>query len=357
MMTSASSLAFPGSKTLAGWWRQLTSHRPLSMAVAYLFLHRVEAPVVFLQPKKIDRFSLLVLQALKMDSQRGQAEEATLLERLQTRLHLERQVVLQVLRALQVEGLAGIDSGGVWSVNSRGLLAIKNGEVPVDCCERRTFHFLERCDPAGVRSQPPCFLNLRGNSGTPWQPDDAYPFDVALLRHCLDQPEARKQQFGFPVDVRQIPDLIPAEGDSVWQRVIVDRPERRLLVLALAAGQNQPRLLGFSARQEGWVLSSTEPVLVLDTGWQEIFPELSEPSLESCGQAWQSWAKPRGLSDSDIAGSVLHLAGHRLRVTLPRAALDHLRNTRSEVFKGDTWLLIGDGRVRCAVNLELVPQE
>src|SRR5712691_6938591 len=120
MMISAASLAFPGSKTLAGWWRQLTSHKPLSIGVGYLFLHRIEAPVVYLKPKKIERFSLLVLQALEWDAPRGEPGEPALLERRHARLHLERPVIVQLLRVLQAEGLAGIDADGNWAVSARG---------------------------------------------------------------------------------------------------------------------------------------------------------------------------------------------------------------------------------------------
>ncbi len=70
-------------------------------------------------------------------------------------------------------------------------------------------------------------------------------------------------------------------------------------------------------------------------------------------QAWQAWALPRGLTESQIADSTLLTAGHRLRVQAPDAVLDHLRATRSDVFKGDSWLLLGDGRVRAAANLEM----
>jgi hypothetical protein len=357
MMISASSLAFPGSKTLAGWWRQLTIHKPLSFAVGYLFLHRVEAPVIFSHAKKIDRFSLLVLQALEMDARCNGTEAAAPLQRLQTRLYFDRPVILQILRTLQVEGLADIQPDGSWALSARGRLGIKNGEVPVESCERRVFHFLERCDSVGARSHPPHFLNMRGGAGTPWPPGDAYPFDVSIVRHCTEQAEAWKQQFGFPLDIRRIPDLADGDDQSAWQRIVVDRPERQLVVLALTAGANQPRLLGFAARQEGWVLASTEPVLALDAGWQEIFPELHTPSPEGFRQAWHAWAQPRGITEDQLAACTPEWTGHRLRVQAPASVLDHLRATRSEVLKGDSWILVGDGRVRTAANLEVVKIE
>ena len=358
MMISASSLAFPGSKTLAGWWRQLSSHKPLSFGVGYLFLHRVEAPVVFSQAKKIERFSLLILQALEMDCQRAGAGETPLLDRLEARLHLDRPVILQLLRTLQTEGLAGVQPDGNWSITARGRLGIKTGEVPVENCERRVFHFLERCDPTGARSYPPHFLNLRGAGGTPWQPGDSYPFDASLVRHCAEQTEIWKQQFGFPLDICRIPNMAEDDAEpSAWQHIILDRPERLLVVLVLVAGTDQPRLLGFAARQEGWVLATAEPVLVMDTGWREIFLELNSPRLDALQQAWHAWAQPRGVSESLLASCAIEMGGHRLRVHAPASVLDHLRATRSEVFKGDSWILVGDGRIRAAANLEAVKIE
>src|SRR5436309_1662012 len=42
-MDSASSLAYPGSRVLAGWCRQLQPHAPAALWVGYLWVHRVEA--------------------------------------------------------------------------------------------------------------------------------------------------------------------------------------------------------------------------------------------------------------------------------------------------------------------------
>jgi hypothetical protein len=124
-------------------------------------------------------------------------------------------------------------------------------------------------------------------------------------------------------------------------------------VLALVAGADQPRLLRFAARQDGWALSASEPVLTLENAWQELFPELADPLPDQLRQAWQAWALPRGLSQSQADACTLTLADNRLHVQAPSAVTDHLRATRSDVFKGDTWLLLGDGRVRKAVNLVL----
>src|SRR5262249_35580821 len=44
-MMVSSSLAYPGSRSLAGWWRQLAPLHPRAVWLAHLLLHRVEALV------------------------------------------------------------------------------------------------------------------------------------------------------------------------------------------------------------------------------------------------------------------------------------------------------------------------
>src|SRR5262245_39636042 len=113
-MTGAPSLAFPGSRTLAGWWRQLAPHHPRQLWVGHLLLHRVEAPARLTRICHPDAFTLLLLKALVLESP---AEGAgTPLESLEGRLHLGRQVLLQVLRGLAAEGLAGPEAAGGWAL-------------------------------------------------------------------------------------------------------------------------------------------------------------------------------------------------------------------------------------------------
>src|SRR5262249_38746862 len=99
-MTVASSLAFPGSRTLAGWWRQLAPFRPFALWTGHLFLHHVEALVRLNRACRPDPFTLLVLKALTL---------ATTAAGLDALLHLGKQVVGQVLRVLAEEGLVQSD--------------------------------------------------------------------------------------------------------------------------------------------------------------------------------------------------------------------------------------------------------
>jgi len=250
------------------------------------------------------------------------------------------------LRRLQVEGL--VDISGRWAPTPLGRHGLHHGHYAVETTERRVFHFLEACDAVGQRTRPPHFLNLRGIHGTPWYANAAHPFDAAWLRQCLDQPEEWKQTRGFPADIVRVLEQ-PAHGEetSAWQRVLVDHPEQALAVLILAGGAGGPRLLGFTARQEGWQLHMTEPLLVLDRGWEELFPEMIVPAQDVLDRAWRGWAQAHGIPETEMR--VLGLAGHRLQMQAPASAVARLR-----AIKGDTWLLLGEGHLRPALQLEFV---
>src|SRR5262249_28401338 len=141
-------------------------------------------------------------------------------------------------------------------------------------------------------------------------------------------------------------------------RIILDRPERLVAALVLAAagrGENRGRLLGFAVQPEGWVLQVQEPVFVLEADWQEVFPELAvDLPAELWQQAWRNWCQPRSLPGAEVDACALERQGHRLRVTATPRVIERLRAARSDVFKGEAWLLAGTGRLRAAAQLELV---
>ena len=63
-MTAVPPWTFPGSRTLAGWWRQLAPLQPRQLWVGHLLFHRVEALVGLNQMRRPDRFTRLVLDAI-----------------------------------------------------------------------------------------------------------------------------------------------------------------------------------------------------------------------------------------------------------------------------------------------------
>src|SRR5262249_49616019 len=111
-MTAPSSLAFPGSRTLAGWWRQLVPLGPQALWVGHLFLHRVEALVASISSQSLQALDRFVLQAVAAENvASAQPAADDFLRRLDTRLHLGEGFLRQALRGLADEGLVGPGGG------------------------------------------------------------------------------------------------------------------------------------------------------------------------------------------------------------------------------------------------------
>jgi hypothetical protein len=371
-MTAGPALAFPGSRTLAGWWRQLSPLRPEALRVGHLLLHHVEALTRLRATYRPGDFPLLVLRALALESpgrphpsgtgnnHAGEAASEGQLRRLDRHLGLGRPLLLQVLQDLTRRGLAEHDPRTGWAVAGPGRQALAHGEVPHESFERRAFYFLEREGAAAGERPPPAFLPLRLPAGAPWPAAADWGFDVHVLRSCLDRPAAWKQRSGFPAEVAEVvlPDRpaepLPADVPA-WQRVAVDRPEHLAVVLAAVPGEAGSRLVGFAVRQDGWHLDTEEPLLSLAEGWAEDLPDLAaEPAAEDWRVSWRQWCQQRGLPAAEADASELKPAGVVLRVRPGTRLLERLREARSDALKGDAWLLAGEGRVRAAARVEVV---
>lgn len=374
-MIGASSLAFPGSKTLASWWRQLAHWQPLMLWVGHLFVHRVEALVGSVRSQPLDPLNLFLLKALDLEGQIVAEDNATgptatsevrlsvPLARLDARLGLGSAFLLQSLRQLAQDGLVEKDNRSHWLLTGQGRLALAQGHFNRCQHERRVFPFVERLDAAGLRLASPHFLHLRKVTGIPWQPSEDFMFQIDWLQVALEHDNDWKRNFGFPSDVRSIVSLSPGQAANhqanpelppPGQRIVVDHAER-LLVALFTSASNPACLLGLAARQEGWLLQTAELLLTLEQGWPEVLPELTlSTQQESARLAWRNWGKTAGLQTAETDAGQVTYAANRLRVCLPDAVLQKLRGLRSDVFKGDTWLLLGEGRLRAAAILEVV---
>ncbi len=360
-MTAPAPLAFPGSRTLAGWWRQLAPLQPRGLWIAHLFLHRIEALVSVVRPCRADLFQQLILKALALAA----GESAGQLDR---RLHLGSPFLGRVLAGLQREGLVASSPESPWRLTPTGRQALEHGEYPRVFQERRTFAFMESTLP----DQPPHFLNLNPAPGIPWLAPEGWGFDPAVLQGCIEQPVQWKQRVGFPLDVQKLlvaeetpdPDTSAANGKrdselprarSSWQRVMLDRPERLLTALVvLPAVDGGECLHGYPIRQEGWAMQA-EPAFTLPAGWQEIFPELElEPPPEQWRDAWRMWCQPRGLTGPETESCPLRREGHRLQAELTSRFVERLRSARNDALKGEAWILAGEERIRTAAQLEIL---
>lgn len=345
-MSGSASLPFPGSRTLAGWWRQLAPYQPQAMWVGHLFLHRVEALVRVTRPQRPDRLTRLLLQALAFAAASAPANTLT---NLADRLHLDAALTAQLLRQLAREGLIDVADDG-WRVNARGQAVLDHGEYVCDHEERRVFYFVDpETDPRTQHYVPLQMTNTSPASG------EARPFEVHVLQTAIQQSPQWKATHGFPPEVCEL--LQPAEEatPSSWRRLVVAHPERLLTALVLApAGASGPALLSFAVRHESWNLLSSAPVLHLHCDRHDLATRLSAlPSLEEWRQAWQTWCATRGIAPDAASACTLECHAARLRVRISPRIHEHLRTTRSEALKGETWLLAGDGAIRAAAALEL----
>jgi hypothetical protein len=357
-MNAVPAPAFPGSRVLAGWWRQLAPAGAQGVWVGHLALHHVEALVELTRPRRPDPFTLLVLDALRLEQTRQPegppgAPAATTL-RLDERLHLGRPLLRQVLRTLQGEGLVREGGPGGWALTPLGEQALARGEYPLRTQERRDFHFVQPREPAPEAL--PHFLNLNSHSSVPTPVSEEWEFDPTALRTCLARPPEWKQRYGFPADVSAVIGPAVGEESAAWRQVIVDRPERLLAVLVRVGGEGEPdRLLGFAAQQEGWALQADAPAFTVAGRWDELFPELGAgPPAEAWREAWLAWCQPRGIPTAEAAACSLELHGERLRVRAPGRLIERLEAARSDAIKGEAWLLAGEGVIRRAAVLEVV---
>jgi hypothetical protein len=351
-MIAASSLAFPGSKTLASWWGQLASFNPQALWVGHLFLHRLEVLADMIQPEKPDPLSRLVLQALSLDQNHAPVSPPLTLphnwlEKLASRLHLEAGVIQRLVQNLKSEDLLNHQAG----LTAKGLQVLEQGHFSRRGWLRRELVFVERPRPDGQRLALPHFLPLAGGSGPPWHPDDKSRFQLDWLFACLQEPPEWKERFQFSQEVFRIANPAERNDDPPdWQRVVVDRPER-LLVALIATGPDR-QLLGFAARQEGWELHTRHPVLALPWEGREIFPDVRDlPSLGQWSETWKAWCKIRGIAPGEIQECHLNLVQGKVEITMPKVLRSRLETSKPDVFKEETWWLAGEGYLRPAAQV------
>jgi hypothetical protein len=344
-MTVASPSAFPGSRSLAGWWRHLAPLQPRALWVARLALHRVEALVRLDRTVRPERFARLVLEALALRA-------ASAPEDLESHLHLGRVLIRHVLRQLQADDLARPDQAGGWRLTGRGEQARRHGEYPDRVQERRAFYFLD----SGRADRNPEYVNLNPADAALEPVAENRLFDIAVLTQCVAQPPEWKRRHGFPLEVEAILPPNAAGEDPVateWQRVVLVRPERLLAALVrIRSEHREDRIVGFAIQPKGWQLSPA-PTLELDPVNSGLALELkSDLPPEAWRDAWSAWGQAHGLTAAEIGACHLERRDHRLVVSAGRALVERLRTSRGE--KGEAWILAGEGNVRPAALLDMV---
>ncbi len=335
-MTSASSLAFPGSRTLASWWRQLAPFEPQTLCVGYVFLHRVEAQAAWLEPELLDALYLHVLEALTLEQTPGLASN-DFFGRLHQRLNLEVPVLRRLTRALtewQLLEPAAPDRAEALALTDKGRQALASRFVWKEHWKRGVFPFVERFDPSGQRVALPHFLKILDAPSSLWHVEEKAAFDVAWLYSCPGQPVDWKKTYGFPLEVVGFADSRPAAGQAVaWERVVVDRAERLLLVFCQGPGPHE-ELLAFSVRPEGWALNALEPIMRLPRGTRAVFPDLDSDALDPWRRAWEAWCQTRSVLSTDVKECSLTRAAECLRIEAPESPRSALAGHEKRYFQG-----------------------
>jgi hypothetical protein len=347
-MDSASSLAYPGSRILAGWWRQLEPYQPTALWVGYLFVHRVEALVESLDSRPIDPLTVHILQALAVD-QPQEGPHAHAGNPLPARLHLPAPALHQLLVGMERAALVRRCEPGCWCLSEHGREVLQARADPTPRRERRTFAFVERLNSTGRRVTPPQYLPLAECPAVSWDVDEAHHFDIALLHASMAQPAAWQEQYGFPAGAQRILDAQSPASAEAWERVVVDRAQRVCIALIDQADRTQ---LGFAAEADGWKLHDKAPALRLPATARDAVGELTAAPT-AWQEAWRLWCRQRHLPLSEADACQLHFDGIHLDVAAPEAFVQRLRAAKSDIVREESGLLAGDAYLRPVALLRL----
>src|SRR5207249_3351126 len=104
----------------------------------------------------------------------------------------------------------------------------------------------------------------------------------------------------------------------------------------------------------GWTLLDRAPILCVPAPAEALFPELTQaPPMLIWQDAWRSWCKQRQLPANEVEICALSYHPPRLEVQAPPRLVQRLQAAKSDLFKGDAWILVGDGYMRTAVQLAI----
>jgi hypothetical protein len=349
-MDRASSLIYPGSRTLAGWWRLLAPMQPQAWWIGYAFVHRIEASVCVQRSEPVDSLTHHILAAIELEQRLGPNHVPGIsLARLEDRLRLPAVMLRRLLVDIVRTDLIASATPESWHVSARGTQALQSRQVANLCNERRIFPFVELLDPAGQRTGAPLFLPLAECTGVPWEVDSAHRMDLSALPACLAQTTDWKQTFAFPGDVESIQ---AGSSTDAWKHVIVDRPQRVLLSVMIAGQQ----LVAFAVKVNGWGLDEKAPVLKLPISARAAWPGPAADVPHAAWQeSWQAWCRERQLPAGEVNACQIAHRPPRLEIQAPPRLLQRLQASKSDLFKGEAWLLVGDGYVRTAAQLAVRP--
>ncbi len=343
-MDRASALIYPGSKVIAGWWRQLAPHKPQALWVAYAFLHRIEAPVTYWSEQPLDPFTSFILSAFVLETGLTHVD-------LERRLGIPAVVVHRVAADMDAHGFLTRVGSDHWRITAAGEEALRRRSCRQLTHGRRVFPFLERVDAAGTRLGPAEFVPIAECVHVPWQVDMPHRFDPGWLQAAFEQSAQWKEAVGFPQGLVTLNADAPTEDG---QHVLLDRPERVLLVMIALGAANEQNVLGFAVKADGWTLLDRSPVLQWTGPPQPAWVEwMKEPTAAEWQESWRTWCRQKQLPTNEVEICSLNWQTPRLNVQAPPRLVQRLQAAKSELFKGDVWVLVGNGYARIGAQIAL----
>jgi hypothetical protein len=256
---------------LSRWWDSVAPLRPRAMWIGSLDLVHFDAPVRVLHPEPLDPLHRLLLRALEAT---GPAN----LARIDARLALGPAPLRRWLAELHTAGL--LKANDHYALTPAGIAALESGIASWPIAERRRFTFVINPD------RSPHFVPWLGGPGA-LVPALTATADMRWLADCIQRPATWKRRVGFPEAVAASDDGTHAPGQAAWRGLTVARGEQPLVALVLTADA-PTHLIGFTPKRGD--LDVTTPVLRLDTGWEEAFPDLAaDPGTvrTDIGAGWQ----------------------------------------------------------------------
>jgi hypothetical protein len=348
-MTEGSSLLFPPSQVLSGWWKELALLYPKQVWVGYLTVYHVEAPVATPAPTVRDSLSLFILRALALRTPQTWQD-------LDRELHLGQFMLVPLLRDLAQHQLVEQAPGDAWRLGPRAASAIESNRLAEHRHSRRTFAFRQ---PQSV-AKPPIFIDLRAD--TPWiegPSDRPCHFDPAVLDECFQRSPDWKRKYGFPTELGRPISLASRQSNHApsWHDIILVQPRCvPVVVVVSSAVAGREQLIGLSFTEEEWSLNLREPAFACEESWRERFTDLRRTlSPEEWRQSWRLWCQAHGLSDSDSRECALTPELLRLRVSAPAHVVDRVRTAVSKTNGG--CLLAGDDFLRNLVRIDIEAME
>lgn len=347
-MTLPRPAAFPGGRVLAGWWKQLSNWRPQALWIGSISLERVEAFCQIHHVLPLTPLDGTVLSSLNAES----PVETALLDKS---WGLGTALLDRLLGRLAGQGTVA-RSGRGWTLTEKGVRARRDRAMPSLRAERRAFWFLaDLQDPQTrtfvVPSTTAFFQSVESN-----QIDGR---SLEALRGCARKDAEWKKSRGFPLDVESV--LVPegrgpSSGRADWERIVVVHPYRvQAALISYVRSSGNLGVAAFPYQEHGWTLAPT-PVFDLAVGWEEVFSRLPlTPGDDELANTWQRWLAQRGMSGPVVERYRLERQGARIFVLPPNDAPDVLGGPRSDLTRGEAWLILGEGGLRRAVLLESEP--